>query len=104
MLEALFCCDDTDEVCVDYFSGRHQNDHKSCNEYYFGPHNALTELSYNSTHYQHSNIGDTNPFIEFKIDSSEAKEIVAVQVTDRQDCCFKRFRDVEVLVGERYKH
>lgn len=91
--------DDTDEVCVDYYSGRHQNDYRSCNEYYFGPHNALTELSYNFTQYWHSHFDDTNPFIELKINSPEAKEIVSVQVTDRQDCCFERFKDVEVLVG-----
>ena len=91
--------DDTDEVCVDYYSEFHHNDHGSCNEHFFVANNALTELSYTHTHFWHSHFDDSNPYIELKINSSEPKEIVSIQITDRQDCCFERFKDVEVLVG-----
>ena len=62
----------------------------------WGPQLALSEVSNTNTGYWHSDTEDYNPWIKFKM--SEEHEVVSVEVTDRQDCCFERFKLVEVLV------
>ena len=63
----------------------------------WGPEQALTEVSTTNDHYWHSANGDINPTITFKL--QKEREIMFVEVVDRQDCCHDRFKKVEVRVG-----
>ena len=63
---------------------------------YWGPELALTEVSYSNTGYWHSDNGDEDPWIKFKV--AEELEVVTVEITDRQTCCFERFQNVEVVI------
>ena len=66
---------------------------------YWHAHYALSEVSNNGQNFWHSAEGDYNPFIQVRMNSSEAKEIIWVEVTDRQDCCLDRFKNVEVFIS-----
>ena len=63
----------------------------------WGPEQALTPVSLDSTNYWHSALDDDNPSITFKMQHEH--EVLAVEVVDRQDCCNERFQSVEVRVG-----
>ena len=63
----------------------------------WGPNQALTEVSTTNEHFWHSANGDINPTITFKL--QKEREILSVEVVDRQDCCHDRFRKVDVRVG-----
>ena len=63
----------------------------------YGPEQALTPVSLDSTNYWHSALDDDNPSITFKMQHEH--EVLAVEVVDRQDCCNERFQSVEVRVG-----
>ena len=63
----------------------------------YGPQQALTEISFNGHGFWHSDNGDINPSITFKM--MDEKEVLSVQVIDRMDCCNDRFKSVEVRVG-----
>ena len=66
------------------------------NQEKFGPASALT---LEPSKFWHSDFGDMNPWISFKM--SVANYVLIVEVTDRQDrdCCYDRFQNVEVTVG-----
>ena len=63
------------------------------NNDYWGPEQALMD----NDKYWHSDDGDINPTITFKLQKEQ--EILYVEVVDRQDCCHDRFKKVEVKVG-----
>ena len=63
----------------------------------YGPEQALTPVSLDTTNYWHSAFHDDNPSITFKMQHEH--EVLAVEVVDRQDCCNERFQSVEVRVG-----
>ena len=63
----------------------------------YGPEQALTPVSLDSTNYWHSALDDDNPSITFKMQHEH--EVLSVEVVDRQDCCNERFQSVEVRVG-----
>ena len=75
------------------------------NNPWWGPEQALTEISNGWIYYWHSNTIDINPSITFKMQREH--EVRAVEVVDRQDCCDEdqcdvcneRFQSVEVRVG-----
>ena len=75
------------------------------NNPWWGPEQALTEISNGWIYYWHSNTIDINPSITFKMQREH--EVQAVEVVDRQDCCDEdqcdvcneRFQSVEVRVG-----
>ena len=64
----------------------------------WGPEQALTKISYNSTNYWHSNDGDFNPSITFRM--LKEYENFTVKITDRLDSDQERFKNVEVRVGQ----
>ena len=64
----------------------------------WGPQLALTEVSYSNTGYWHSDIGDDDPWIKFKV--AKELEVLTVEIIDRQTCCFERFQNVEVVIIE----
>ena len=64
---------------------------------YHGPVQSLTAISTDSDHFWQSAAGDANPWILFKM--LHEHEVIAVDVVDRQDCCFERFQNVEIRVG-----
>ena len=61
----------------------------------WGPQLALTPVS--SWHPRHSELGDMNPWIAFKM--SRSFHVTVVVLDDRKGCCHDRFVDVEVTVG-----
>ena len=64
----------------------------------FGPEQALTPISSNQLHFWRSGADDDNPSITFKMQHHE-REVLAVEIVDRQDCCYERFDQVEVRIG-----
>ena len=91
---AVPSCSEEAELTVVEASSVYQNNTSS-----WGPQLALTDPSKNGYDgYWHSDSGDMNPWIEFKM--SNVKEVSTVEVVDRYSYANKhRFEQVEVRVG-----
>ena len=64
----------------------------------YGPEQALTKSLDLNSGFWHSDLGDTNPWIEFKM--ADTNEVYSVEVVDRLDPWNKnRFEQVDVRVG-----
>ena len=67
------------------------------NDKLWGANLALTPVSKTWNGYWHSAASDSNPWIGFKM--SGTYKVAVVEVNDRKDCCKKKWKNVEVLVG-----
>ena len=64
---------------------------------FYGPN---TIFDHSTSRYWHSDHNDNNPWISLRMRSSN---VISIEVTDRQDnhkdCCYDRYKDVEVSVS-----
>ena len=58
---------------------------------------SLTQVSHTNTGFWHSG-GENHPWLTLKMANFE-NDVHVVSIDDRKDCCYERFKEVEVSVG-----